>query len=96
MDNLKNKTKQQLIDIIEGLEEQIRDLENDVDYWQHEYDELEEINDKLETENDEYGIKDLDDFIFKLKVDNLYTPELEEFIKYYLRFYNLPTNPIIK
>lgn len=33
-------------------------------------------------------IEDLDLFIRKLKEDNLYTRELEEFIEEYMKFYN--------
>ena len=34
------------------------------------------------------SIYDLDDFIFRLKVDDLYTDELGKFIEDYMRFYN--------
>lgn len=34
------------------------------------------------------GIKSIDNFRFRLKVDNLNTEELENFIKYYLKCYN--------
>ena len=33
-----------------------------------------------------HSIKDLDNFIWKLKLENLYTPELEKFINDYLKY----------
>jgi len=33
-------------------------------------------------------IEDVNDFVLKLKIANLYTPELEEFIRNYLKFEN--------
>lgn len=39
-------------------------------------------------ENDTTRIKSLDNFINRLKLDNLYSKELEEFIENYLKFYN--------
>lgn len=33
-------------------------------------------------------IKNLDNFIWKLKLENLYTPGIETFIKDYMRYYN--------
>lgn len=47
--------------------------------------ELEDVQSQL---NSDKCIKDLDNFIWKLKVDNLYTTEIEEFINQYMRFYN--------
>lgn len=34
------------------------------------------------------GIKDLDNFIWKLKLENLYDEKLEKFINDYMKFYN--------
>ena len=50
--------------------------------------ELEEINYKLTNNMDINSIYNLDDFIFRLKVDDLYTDELGKFIEDYMRFYN--------
>ena len=44
--------------------------------------------DDLVDEDESKSIKDLDNFIWKLKVDNLYTPELEKFIEQYMKYYN--------
>lgn len=90
---LKNKTKEELIEIIKEKDEKIDQLENDVEYWQSEYNDMEEEKDKLESQLDDQigseGIKSLENFIWKLKLDNLYTPELETFINdYYMRYHN--------
>lgn len=90
---LKNKTKEELIEIIKEKDEKIDQLENDVEYWQSEYNDMEEEKDKLESQLEDQigseGIKSLENFIWKLKLDNLYTPKLETFINdYYMRFHN--------
>lgn len=89
---MKNKTKEELLQIIEEQQEKIEQLQNDVDYWQHEHDLLYEENEKLEEqlENQEEceSIKNLDNFIWKLKLDNLYTNELEQFLEDYMKFNN--------
>lgn len=89
---MKNKTKEELLQVIEEQEEKIEQLQNDVDYWQHEFNEIEEINEELEEqlENQEEceHIKNLDNFIWKLKLENLYTNELEQFLENYMKFNN--------
>ena len=47
--------------------------------------ELEDIKSQFESDK---CIKNLDNFILKLKVDNVYTQQMEEFINQYMRFYN--------
>ena len=66
-------------------------LENDVDYWQeYAYDleivkeALEELKDKIDLS--EVSILDIDDFKFKLKINNLLTDELEKFIENYIKY----------
>lgn len=91
--DLENKTKEELIDIIKEKDERIEELEDDLKDSQNECDDLEEENQKLEEQLDEQigseGIKSLENFIWKLKLDNLYTPELENFINnYYMRYHN--------
>lgn len=97
--NFNKLTKKELIDKINELEVDIEDyvikndqLQNDVDYWIKEYNDLENINDELNeqinNQEDSCYIKDLDNFIWKLKLDNLYTKEIEEFINQYMRYYN--------
>ena len=78
------------------------ELQKDRDEWKQQAESLQEDLDslnesyyELECKLADYedplffnGIKDLDDFIFRLKVDDLYTDELEKFIEDYMRFYN--------
>ncbi len=90
--NLKSKTKEQLISMLEEKEEKIEQLEQDVDYWQHEYNDIYSEKEQLEADTKDISIdnciNNLDNFIWKLKVDNLYTPELEKFIEQYIKYYN--------
>ncbi len=90
---MEEKTKEELIQIIKEKDERIEELEEDLKDAQLENDELSEENDKLESQLEdqigEEGIKSLENFIWKLKLDNLYTPELESFINdYYMRYHN--------
>lgn len=78
------------------------ELEKDRDEWKQQAESLQEDLDSLneaytEMENKLYeyannpealGIKDIDNFRFRLKVENLYTEELENFIEYYLKYHN--------
>ena len=47
--------------------------------------ELEDVKSQFESDK---CINDLDNFIWKLKLDNLYTTQIENFINQYMRFYN--------
>lgn len=90
---MEEKTKEELIQIIKEKDERIEELEEDLKDAQLENDKLSEENDKLESQLEdqigEEGIKSLENFIWKLKLDNLYTPELESFINdYYMRYHN--------
>lgn len=90
---MEEKTKEELIQIIKEKDERIEELEEDLKDAQLENDELSEENDKLESQLEdqigEEGIKSLENFIWKLKLDNLYTTELESFINdYYMRYHN--------
>ena len=55
-------------------------------------DEIRDIIDDMDEEIENYSedecIKDLNNFIHKLKIDNLYSPEIKEFIENYIKFYN--------
>ena len=86
------ETKEELKEKISNLQEKIETLENDVDYWQKEYNDLDEQLDEVNSQLEELeyydGIKDIDNFIWRLKLDNLYTKELEKFIENYIKFYN--------
>ena len=82
--DLKSKTKEQLISMLEEREEKIEQLEQDVDYWQHEYNDIYGEKEQLEADTKDIQIdnciNNLDNFIWKLKIDNLYTPELENLL----------------
>lgn len=89
---MENKTKRELIEIIKELEEKNSNLENDVDYWQEEYNDIEEqlenAFNQIKDMDINNGIKDINNFIWKLKLDKLYTKELDNFINNYLKCYN--------
>ena len=68
--------------------QQAESLQDELDSLNEAYSELEEINYKLSNNMGINSIYNLDDFIFRLKVDDLYTDELEKFIEDYKRFYN--------
>ena len=81
-------TKAELQKDRDEWKQQAESLQDDLDSLNEAYSELEEINYKLSNNMDINSIYNLDDFIFRLKVDDLYTDELEKFIEYYMRFYN--------
>lgn len=85
-------TKKELKEEVSDLEERISELKDYIDYQQSEYDELEEIKDDLERQVNDLkmkdGINDLEDFIFRLKVNGLYSDKLQDFIDEYLKYYN--------
>ena len=68
--------------------QQAESLQDDLDSLNEAYTELEEINYKLSNNMDINSIYNLDDFIFRLKIENLYSTELGKFIEDYMRFYN--------
>ena len=81
-------TKAELQKDRDEWKQQAESLQDDLDSLNEAYSELEEINYKLSNNMDINSIYDLDDFIFRLKIDNLYSSELEKFIEDYMRFYN--------
>ena len=87
---MRNKTKEELIEIIKDQEETINKLNDDVDYWINEANEFEEQLEEANTELEDAtcGIKDIDNFIWKLKVNDLYTSQVKDFLNYYLKYYN--------
>ena len=67
------------------IEEKIEEIETILHEELNErIDELKELLDVEEPNN----IKDLDNFIWKLKLENLYDEKLERFINDYMKFYN--------
>ena len=81
-------TKAELQKDRDEWKQQAESLQDDLDSLNEAYGELEEINYKLSNNMDISSIYDLEDFIFRLKIDNLYSSELEKFIEDYKRFYN--------
>lgn len=86
---MKSKIKADLIKEIEDCEAEIDSLRYDVDYWVDECNRLYEELDKYSIADlkSESSIIDISDFKFRLFLDGLFTPELEQFIKDYLKFY---------
>ena len=81
-------TKAELQKDRDEWKQQAESLQDDLDSLNEAYSELEAINYKLSNKMDTNSIYDLEDFIFRLKIDNLYSNELEKFIEDYKRFYN--------
>ena len=79
-------TKTELEKDRDEWKQQAESLQEELDSLNEAYGELEEKNYKLS--NNINSIYNLDDFIFRLKVDDLYTDELGKFIEDYGRFYN--------
>ena len=83
-------TKLELEEKIKGLEEENSQLKNDVDYQIKEFNDLEDIKEELECEIADLemkgGISDPENFIFKLKLDGLYSDALKKFIDNYLKY----------
>ncbi len=90
---INNKSKDELIEIIEDLTNDKENLKNDVEYWIKEHSNLEEQIEDLTNQIDELeifnGIKDINNFLWRLKIDdyNLFK-KIKPFIDNYLRFYN--------
>ena len=76
----KDKTIQDLLNDINNFLDTINDSINEIDGI------VNDIDEKLE----EYGdsIKDVNNFIFELKLNNLHSQELEKFIYEYLKYKN--------
>ena len=81
-------TKAELQKDRDEWKEEAESLQDELDSLNEAYAELEEINYKLSNNMDINSIYNLDDFIFRLKIENLYSSELEKFIEDYTRFYN--------
>lgn len=80
-----------LLDHISELEEKIDDLENEVSSLESDNEDLDKEIDKLNEQLEEpceEGIKNLENFIWRLKLDGVYTDKIQDFINNYMRFYN--------
>lgn len=83
-------TKEQLKEQLEELQNKVEQLENDVDYWEEyanniaiQKEELEETL-KYMVEKTHNVISDVNNFKFKLKINDLLTDDLEKFIDSYI------------
>lgn len=81
-------TKAQLQKDRDEWKQQAESLQDELDSLNEAYSELEEECYKLSNNIDINSLYDLNYFIFRLKIDNLYSTELEKFIEDYKRFYN--------
>ena len=81
-------TKAELQKDRDEWKEEAESLQDELDSLNEAYSELEEINYKLSNNIGTNCIYDLEDFIFRLKTENLYSTELAKFIEDYKRFYN--------
>ena len=79
---------------LEDLQNKVEQLENDVDYWEEYANDIaiqkEELEETLKymVEKTNNVISDVNNFKFKLKINNLLTDELEKFIENYIKYEN--------
>ena len=81
-------TKAELEIANKALKERVQELKDELDELDEAYCELEDINADLVNSVGDYYITDVDNFINRLKMEGLYTPELEAFMEYYMRYHN--------
>ena len=90
--DINQMTKEQMKNKIIELQDKVEELENDVDYWQREYNDVLEEKEELECEVEDLkmkgGVNDLDNFIRRLKLDGLYCDMLQKFIDDYIKYHN--------
>lgn len=68
--------------------QQAESLQEELDFLNEAYTDLEvQLADTVNSVGD-YYITDVDNFISRLKMEDLYTPELEAFMEYYMRYHN--------
>ena len=72
-------------DILKGENEYLKD---ELDGLEEAYSELECINADLTNSMGDYYISDVDNFISRMQLEGLYTPEMAQFMEYYLRYHN--------
>ena len=81
-------TKAELQAENEVLKQKNEALQDELDSLNEAYCELERINADLANNIGDYYISDVDNFISRLKMEDLYTPELEAFMEYYMKYHN--------
>lgn len=63
-------------------------LKDELDGLNEAYCELERINADLTNSVGDYYISDVNNFISRMQLEGLYTPEMAQFIEYYMRYHN--------
>lgn len=81
-------TKAELEKDRDEWKEQAESLQDELDELDEAYTELENENFKLSNNIKTFGIKDINNFIFRLKIEGLYTKQMEKFIECYMRWNN--------
>lgn len=81
-------TKAELEQENKELKEELEELQSQYNYLDEAYGELENTNAELVNNLGAYYISDVDYFILRLKIENLYTPEFEKFMEEYMQYYN--------
>ena len=80
-----------IMEYIDGLNNKIEDLESDVNRLELDNEDLEKEIDKLNEQLEEpceEGIKSLENYIWRVKLDGVYTDKLQDYIDNYLKFHN--------
>lgn len=84
-------TKQELENRVNELEQKVTDLERALDYADESYadqeDELQRLRDELEW-TEKNGIINVENFIFRLKLDDMWSEKLEKEIYEYVKYHN--------
>ena len=89
MKELYKMTKEQLIVACKRLQSENERLQDELDGLSDCYTELEnEYADIVNNSDRVDRINNIEHFKWKLSIDNLLTPELSDFIDYYLKFHN--------
>lgn len=81
-------TKLELEKRISELENERNQLYNDLEYYRDMEQRVLEIEKKAMDILDKFPIKNWNYFITRMKIENLYTQEFEDFVNDYLKFYN--------
>ena len=81
-------TKAELQMEYDVLKERVQELEDELDGMNEAYCDLERTNADLVNNVGNYYITDVDNFISRMQLEGLYTPEMAQFIEYYLRYHN--------
>ena len=81
-------TKAELEKDRDEWKQQAESLQEELDFLNDAYTDLElQLADTVNSVGD-YYIADVNNFISRLKMEDLYTPELEQFMEYYMRYHN--------